>query len=125
MVDNIKERQRVRLKQTIVIQEWAAKHIAGVVAGSVEDKGGKFQKAVSKQRFPWKEFGFPEMVNEDDDYDDEDDTEYFTPKPPPPYREEGEDPSFDYILGDGNMKGAMRDNKGVGDMRLAVSKLAR
>lgn len=125
MVDSIKERQKAKLKQSVLIQEWAAKHVAGVVAGSVEDKGGKFQKAVSKQRFPWKEFGFPEMV-EDYDFDDEDeDDEFLTPKPPPPHREEGEDPRFDYILGEGNLKGAMRDNKDIGNMELAISNIAR
>jgi hypothetical protein len=119
MVDNIKERQKAQLKQSIIVQEWAAKHVAGVVAGAAGDDG-KYQKAVSKQRFPWKEFGFPEMVG-DEDYKDEDDTEYFTPKPPPPYREDGEDPAFDYILGDGNMKGAMRDNRHIGNLEMAVA----
>lgn len=78
------------------------------------DDKGKYQKGISKLRFPWAEFGFPEMVGDVDD-DDEDDTEYLTPKPPPPHRQEGEDPSFDYILGEGNMKGAMRDNAKAGN----------
>lgn len=62
----------------------------------------------------------------DEDYDDyEDENEYLTPKPPPPHRQEGEDPSLDYILGEGNMKGAMRDNARIGNIELAVSQLAR
>lgn len=98
--------------------------ISTTVAATVGDKG-KYQKTVAKSGFPWKDFGFPEMAGDvsDDDYDDEE--EYFTPKPPPPHRQEGDDPSMDYIFGDGNMKGAMRDNSRIGNMNLALSQLAR
>lgn len=100
------------------MQEWAAKHIAVTVAGAAGEGAEKYQKSISKVRFPWAEFGFPEMVG---DVEEDDDEEYLTPKPPPPHREEGDNPEFDYILGEGNMKGALKDNAKIGNMELAVA----
>lgn len=67
------------------------------------------------------------MVRDIEDDDDEEgyQGELLTPKPPPPHRQEGESSEFDYILGDGNMKGAMRDNAKIGNVQTALAQIAR
>lgn len=115
--DCIRDRNRDNFIRATKVQEWAALKISTTVAGSVEDKGGKFQKSVAKARFPWKEFGFGDLEDYDDD-DTEDEEEYLTKKPPKPEDE------FDYIFGDGNTKEAIRDNRQIGNLDMALGQAA-
>lgn len=60
--DSIKDRKDALFMRETLITEWQTKIITAVVAASAQDESGKFAKEVGKIRFPWEEFGFPEVV---------------------------------------------------------------
>lgn len=73
MVDIIKERHDVTFMRDTMALEWQTQVLAVVTAKTAQDESGKFAKEVGKMRFPWKEFGYPEVLGEkEDDFDPND-----------------------------------------------------
>lgn len=57
-LDAASDRRKAEFRRTVSLQEWSTRVLASVtVAAGGNDKGGKMQKEVAKQSFPWDEDG--------------------------------------------------------------------
>ena len=74
--DSIKDRKDAQFLQNTLIAEWQVRTTISVIASAAQDESGKFAKEVGKIRFPWEEFGFPEVLGKTEKDFDPDDLSY-------------------------------------------------